>query len=172
MSKLKMLQPRLKEIDLSRGIKPVEAIQKPWLKLSDIQTARWVKTKAGRLLPLNHAAWKKLRALVLSEQPLCPECGARQIIEVATEVHHINDNANDNSRENLIGLCKPCHSRHTARDMGKTVIDRMGCDSTGKPLDPNHPWNKPPERVLVSPDSTAEKIAATSSDVNRLSPSL
>ena len=172
MSKLKMLQPRLKEIDLSRGIKPVEAIQKPWLKLSDIKTARWVKTKAGRLLPLNSAAWGKLRASVLREQPLCPECEARSILEPATEVHHSNDNANDNSRDNLVGLCKPCHSRHTARDMGKTVIDRMGCDSTGKPLDPNHPWNKPPEPVLVRPDGTAEKIAATSSDANRLSPSL
>ena len=148
-----MLQPRLKEIDLSRGIKTVESLQKPWLKLSDIKTARWVKTKAGRLLPLNNAAWGKLRKSVLREQPLCPECEARDILEPATEVHHINDNANDNSRENLVGLCKPCHSRHTARDMGKTVIDRLGCDSTGKPLDPNHHWNKPASAVLVRPET-------------------
>ena len=172
MSKLKMLQPRLKEIDLSRGIKPVEAIQKPWLKLSDIKTARWVKTKAGRLLPLNSAAWGKLRALVLREQPLCPECEAVGFIEPATQVHHVDDNANNNSRTNLISLCASHHSRHTAMDMGKTVIDRMGCDSTGKPLDPNHPWNKPPEPVLVRPGGTAEKIAATSNDANRLAPSL
>ena len=169
-----MLEPRLKELDLlaARGIKPVEALKKPWLKLSEIKTDRWMKTKSGRLLPLNRAAWRKLRALVLSEQPLCPECQLQNIIEVATQVHHIDDDANNNSRTNLIGLCASHHSRHTARDMGKTVIDRLGCDSTGKPLDPNHPWNKPPERVLVSPDSTAEKIAATSCDVNRLSPSL
>ena len=156
-----MLEPRLKEIDLlaARGIKPVESIQKPWLKLSDIRTARWVKTKSGRLLPLNRAAWRKLRALVLSEQPLCPECQLQNIIEVATQVHHIDDNANNNSRDNLIGLCASHHSLHTAADMGHNV--RYGCDSTGKPLDPKHPWNNATKAVLVSPDRAAEKIAGT-----------
>jgi hypothetical protein len=163
VSRIKMLEPRLKEIDLlaARGIKSVESLQKPWLKLSDIRTARWVKTKSGRLLPLNNAAWRKLRASVLSEQPLCPECEARAVLEPATEVHHKNDNASDNSRENLVGLCKPCHSRHTARDMGKTVVDRLGCDSSGKPLDPSHHWNKPACVAVARPDGTAEKIAAT-----------
>lgn len=153
-----MLEPRLKEIDLlaARGIKSVESLQKPWLKLSDIRTARWVKTKSGRLLPLNNAAWRKLRLSVLAEQPLCPECEARGLIEPATEVHHINDNASDNSRDNLVGLCRPCHSRHTAADRGHNV--RYGCDSDGKPLDPSHPWNKPACDVLARP----KKIAATS----------
>jgi 5-methylcytosine-specific restriction protein A len=172
MFKLKMLEPRLKEVDLSRGIKPVESLERPWLKLSDIRTARWVKTKSGRLLPLNNAAWSKLRKSVLAEQPLCPECEARDVLEPATEVHHKNDNASDNSRDNLVGLCKPCHSRHTARDMGKNVIERLGCDTSGRPLDPCHPWNKPACVVLMRPDGEAEKIAGTSSATNRLSPSL
>lgn len=145
---------------------PHKDAYKPWLKLSDIRTARWVKTKSGRLLPLNNAAWRKLRASVLSEQPLCPECEARAILEPATEVHHKNDNASDNSRENLIGLCRPCHSRHTAADRGGNV--RYGCDATGKPLDPSHPWNKPACDVLARP----EKIAATSPAHTVLSPSL
>ena len=141
-------------------------VEKPWLKLSDIRTARWVKTKSGRLLPLNNAAWRKLRLSVLAEQPLCPECEAREIIEPATEVHHKNDNASDNSRDNLVGLCRPCHSRHTAADRGQNV--RYGCDSDGKPLDPSHPWNKPAEAVLVH----SENIAATSTAQTVRSPSL
>jgi 5-methylcytosine-specific restriction protein A len=146
--------------------------EKPWLKLSDIRTARWVKTKSGRLLPLNNAAWSKLRKSVLAEQPLCPECEARGIVEPATEVHHRNDNASDNSRDNLVGLCKPDHSRHTARDMGHNVVERLGCDTSGKPLDPSHPWNKPACVVLTRPDadSEVEKIASNQGATNRLSP--
>lgn len=171
--RMRMLEPRLKEIDLlaARGIKPVESLHRAPLKLSDIRTKRYTTAKNGRLLPLNSEAWSKLRKSVLAEQPLCPECEGRDILEPATEVHHINDNAMDNSRANLVGLCKPCHSRHTARDMGHNVIERLGCDATGKPLDPNHPWNKPACVVLVCP-AAGEKIAATSTTPNRLSLSL
>ena len=115
-------------------------MSRPPLKLEDIKTRRWTKTKNGRLLPLNSDAWRRLRAQVLAEQPLCPECEARGVIEPATQVHHVNDNAMDNSRSNLVGLCAPCHSRHTAHDMGKRV--NHGCDTEGLPLDPAHPWAK------------------------------
>lgn len=111
------------------------------LHLDDIRTKRHVKTNDGRLLPLNSEAWYRLRRMVLTEQPLCPECQARGVLEVATQVHHINDNAMDNSRENLVGLCAPCHSRHTAEDMGKRVSH--GCDLQGNPANPMHHWNKP-----------------------------
>ena len=119
------------------------------LKLSDIRTSRFTTGKNGRLLPLNSDAWRKLRKMVLSEQPLCPECEARNLIEVATQVHHINDNAMDNSRDNLVGLCASCHSRHTAADMGKRVS--MGCDTTGQPLDASHHWNKSPATDAPEP---------------------
>ena len=119
---------------------PVPAAYRKELTLADITTKRYTTAKNGRLLPLNSEAWYRLRRSVLAEQPLCPECEARGVIEPATQVHHINDNAMDNSRSNLVGLCAPCHSRHTAHDMGKRV--RQGCDEQGYPIGSDHPWNK------------------------------
>ena len=133
--KLKMLDPWK-----ARGLKMVDELPRKPLTLADIKTKRYTTAKNGRLLPLNSDAWAKLRRMVLAEQPLCPECEARGLIELATQVHHINDNAMDNSRSNLVGLCAPCHSRHTAHDMGKRV--NHGCDVSGWPANPSSHWNQ------------------------------
>lgn len=133
--KLKMLDPWK-----ARGLKMVDELPRKPLTLADIKTKRYTTAKNGRLLPLNSDAWAKLRRMVLAEQPLCPECEARGVIEPATQVHHINDNAMDNSRSNLVGLCAPCHSRHTAHDMGKRV--NHGCDVSGWPANPSSHWNQ------------------------------
>lgn len=94
----------------------------------------------GRTLALNGAAWARLRALVLTEKPLCEECNKHGRITVATDVDHADNNPANNERSNLASLCHECHSRKTAADMGKAV--RHGCDLNGMPLDPNHAWNK------------------------------
>lgn len=132
---MKMLDPWK-----ARGLKMVDELPRKPLTLADIKTKRYTTAKNGRLLPLNSDAWAKLRRMVLAEQPLCPECEARGLIEPATQVHHINDNAMDNSRSNLVGLCAPCHSRHTAHDMGKRV--NHGCDVSGWPANPSSHWNQ------------------------------
>ncbi|AFU46131.1 hnh endonuclease [Acidovorax sp. KKS102] len=132
---MKMLDPWK-----ARGLKMADELPRKPLTLADIKTKRYTTAKNGRLLPLNSDAWAKLRRMVLAEQPLCPECEARGLIEPATQVHHINDNAMDNSRSNLVGLCAPCHSRHTAHDMGKRV--NHGCDVSGWPANPSSHWNK------------------------------
>ncbi|WP_110647554.1 HNH endonuclease [Salinicola peritrichatus] len=102
--------------------------------------------KKQRRVPLSSAAWRKLRAQVLAEEPLCRQCVALGIVTPATDVDHIDnaegDYTDDNSRENLQPLCHECHSRKTMAETqgrGATVI---GCDTSGMPLDPDHPWRK------------------------------
>lgn len=74
--------------------------------------------------------WQRLRLMVLREEPLCP-CG-----KPATEVDHILAKAKggDDSRENLQGLCKSCHSRKTVREDGalKKPTPGLWKKSTGR----------------------------------------
>ncbi|KCB28576.1 HNH endonuclease domain protein [Bordetella hinzii L60] len=92
-----------------------------------------------RAIPLNSSAWRKLRAYILAESPLCEHCAERGLVVQATDVDHVNGDPSDNSMANLASLCHSCHSIKTARDHGKSVY--MGCDVNGMPLDPDHPWN-------------------------------
>jgi 5-methylcytosine-specific restriction enzyme A len=137
--KLTMLQPRLKELDplKARGIKTLSEHKR---------TLKQKQQANGRTLALNGAAWAKLRALILDDEPLCRRCYEHGRVTVATDVDHVDNDASNNLRSNLAALCHECHSRKTAEDMGKTV--RHGCDAQGNPLDPAHHWNKsrPTER--------------------------
>ena len=75
-----------------------------------------LKQRQGhRTLALNGAAWRKLRALVLTEQPMCPTCIATGYIGHAVEVDHIDNDPANNLRDNLIGLCKMHHGQKTRR---------------------------------------------------------
>lgn len=127
MKKLTMLGSPLAE-------RKRNAIKSAAKTLTDKQKAN------GRTLALNGTPWRKLRALVLSEAPLCQHCAARGLIVQATDVDHIDNDPTNNDPRNLASLCAPCHSRKTQADMGKRV--NWGCDVNGIPLDPNHPWNK------------------------------
>lgn len=135
-------------------------LHKTPLQMSDIRTRRWTKAGNGRLLPLNHAAWKKLRAKVLSGEPLCRHCTARGLTVPATDVDHRDNNPANNELVNMQPLCHECHSRKTNRDMGHNVA--YGCDTSGKPLDPAHHWNKPACGDLVrSAGAMSEESPAT-----------
>lgn len=59
--------------------------------------------------------WRRLRRMILNQQPLCVRCGAP-----ATDVDHIVPRAagGDDSASNLQGLCKSCHSRKTSTQDG------------------------------------------------------
>lgn len=101
-----------------------------------------------RTLKLNGAAWQRLRASVLRDEPLCRHCAARGLTVEATDVDHMNG-ADDNRRESLQPLCHECHSRKTARDNGKRVT--CGHDDSGQPADPMHPWNQSKNRQQPTP---------------------
>ena len=102
--------------------------------------AHTLYTPKARVVSLSSAAWQRLRAQVLAEEPLCRWCLLLGYYVGSTDVDHINNNGDDNRRENLAGMCHECHSRKTAAEMGKRVS--YGCDVNGLPLDPNHHWQK------------------------------
>ncbi len=61
------------------------------------------------------ARWKNLRLLVLHRDPVCVMCQ-----QPATEVDHVVPKASggEDTMQNLQGLCKRCHSRKTALEVG------------------------------------------------------
>ena len=113
------------------------------------KTLKQRQQETGRTLALDGKAWRRLRAVILGERPLCQHCLDRGVIEPATEVDHVNNDPTDNRPEALQSLCKPCHSRKTQRDMGHKVA--MGCDADGYPLDPDHDWQKSRESLGDKP---------------------
>lgn len=73
-----------------------------------------LKSRQGeRTLALNGATWRKLRAVVLSRDPLCPRCRLDGHIEHAVEVDHIDSDPSNNTLANLVGLCKLHHGQKT-----------------------------------------------------------
>ena len=113
------------------------------------KTLKQRQQETGRTLALDGKAWRRLRAVILGERPLCQHCLDRGVIEPATEVDHVDNDPTDNRPEALQSLCKPCHSRKTQRDRGHTVA--MGCDADGYPLDPDHHWQKSRESLGDKP---------------------
>ncbi len=92
--------------------------------------------------------WRRFRASVLQARPICevPGCDI-----VATNVDHIVPRSRggaDFDPANVQALCASCHSAKTAiRDGGfgrphrpDATIRLSGCDVTGMPRDPAHPW--------------------------------
>lgn len=63
------------------------------------------------------ASWRKRRNKYIKEHPLCEECLKEGKITVATEVHHIIPikDGGTHDYDNLMSLCKSCHSRITVK---------------------------------------------------------
>jgi len=80
---------------------------------------RWRDSAAARGFAY---LWRKVSKAYLREHPFCadPHKLHGVVVVLATEVHHIIDLADGgaNDEANLQALCKPCHSRITARASG------------------------------------------------------
>ncbi len=100
--------------------------------------------------------WRKAREGFLVENPLCVMCAPKPVLGAVVD-HKIphrlgaalaSGDANKISaaqklfwdRGNWQTLCKFCHDSKKQRfeKTGKIA----GCDVNGRPLDPNHHWNK------------------------------
>lgn len=65
------------------------------------------------------SAWRRIRAQVLTEEPLCHWCQTNG----ATEADHVvsRERGGDDRRENLVGSCKSCN---LARGAGPAHVER------------------------------------------------
>lgn len=136
---------------------------KPTVLRSPARTLGDKQRANGRMLALNGATWRKLRAVVMNEQPLCAECAKHGLIVAGNEVDHIDNNPSNNERSNLVNLCHACHSLKTQRyehfkRTGKW-LPLKGCDANGMPLDPRHEWNqqKSPQPDACEPSPTTHE---------------
>ena len=86
-----------------------------------------VKKRYGR-------AWQVIRDRYISEHPLCEVCKRNGKLTPAEEVHHIKplSQGGTNAEDNLMSLCKVCHSEITAREGGRWTPKhrRMGPSSS------------------------------------------
>lgn len=90
------------------------------------------------------ARWKRERAAFLRAHPLCRMCEAQGRATLATVADHIEPHKGDRElfwdQTNWQGLCKVDHDAAKAEQENTGRI--RGCDVHGRPLDPNHHWNK------------------------------
>lgn len=93
--------------------------------------------------------WLRFRTWFLSHHPLCAVPGCRT---KPTHVDHVvsrRAGGADFDQSNCQNLCASHHNTKTAmrdKPFSKTNMGRLmvsGCDALGKPIDPEHPWNKP-----------------------------
>jgi len=65
--------------------------------------------------------WRKGSKRFLAQHPLCADCGELGQVIAASEVDHITPHRGDAKlmwdQSNWQALCKPCHSRKTAREV-------------------------------------------------------
>lgn len=76
---------------------------------------------------LKTSAWRKARAAVLADEPLCVPCLQSGRAQPATDVDHITPRQLEPEsffdRLNLWGLCRRCHQ-------AKTILERDGRERT------------------------------------------
>lgn len=127
-------KPRLRMLDTTKGLRMLDQANPHGLRMIDSLKPKRKPSRTGRdadprrVLPLDSAKWRKLRAYVLHESPLCEHCIDRGLTVPATDVDHADGNPGNNSMANLQSLCHACHSIKTAADHGKRTAQPVGLD--------------------------------------------
>lgn len=81
--------------------------------------------------------------MYLGRSPLCELCEAAGLVVPATDVDHIVPISQGGAKldpANFRALCRSCHSYVTQHQLGRTGKPMKGCDVSGMPTDPSHPW--------------------------------
>jgi len=68
-------------------------------------------------------AWRILRDIKLRANPMC-QC--KDCKHVASLVHHKDKNPHNNSQDNLMSVCNPCHERIHAQDRFAPRVPQIG----------------------------------------------
>lgn len=91
----------------------------------------------------NTPEWKAVRRAQLERQPLCERCLRQSKRVKASVVNHVGRHGGNWQRfinGPFESTCKPCHDSAIQREE-KRGLSCVGVDVTGRPTDPNHPWN-------------------------------
>jgi len=96
--------------------------------------------------PYSTRRWERVRKLKMQYEPLCQLCLKQGRIEPAAAVDHVvpinRGGAPFPALDGLMSLCASCHNQKTRHEQLGEDYAIKGCDVFGRPLDPNHHWNK------------------------------
>ena len=88
---------------------------RPWITKSDKQI--WGRPEDQRIY--KSARWRRVREIVLSENPYCKECkrnGKRTPATIVDHIKPIREGGEIWDGDNLQGLCQSCHNKKTAKE--------------------------------------------------------
>ena len=111
--------------------------------MSECADARSVDAREYRRL-YRTARWRRTREAQLAAHPLCEMCLEQRTITPATVCNHVNKDSKATEEGFFAGpvnsLCAPHHDSTQQRQERRGYT--IGCAEDGKPLDPNHHWNR------------------------------
>jgi 5-methylcytosine-specific restriction endonuclease McrA len=91
------------------------------------------------------AEWKQRRRDQLAREPNCRRCAGLGKVVPATIANHVIPHRGNPKlfwHGELESVCKPHHDATIQAEERRGF--KVGNDARGRPIDPNHPWNRRP----------------------------
>lgn len=85
--------------------------------------------------------WKRARAQQLKREPWCRMCAAQGHQRKAIIADHIERHGGDRTKFFRGALQSLCRHHHDSVKQALERGNRAGCDASGMPTDPKHPWS-------------------------------